>query len=74
MRHVLAGVVIGVAMASAAWACGIVVRPARIPLVVSCQIDALKVLPPELGMVTVCDAADIWERVHACRAPDAGTL
>jgi hypothetical protein len=74
MRRLAAGVVICVAVATTAWACRIVVRPTRIPLVVRCQLDALEVLPPELGQVTVCDAADIWQRVHACRAPDAGLL
>ena len=41
---------------------------------VRCQLDALEVLPKDVGQVTVMDAIDIYERVHRCRAEagDAG--
>lgn len=42
-----------------------------------CKLDALRVLPKDLGYVTVNDAIDIYKRVRACKAeageaPDGG--
>lgn len=55
-----------------AWAC---TSSSQSSALVRCQLDALKVLPEDVGMVTVYDAIDVWERVHACHrqhTADAG--
>jgi hypothetical protein len=72
-RQAVVMVAVGTAAIVLTWACEI---PRRLPALVRCQLRALDVLPPDVGMVTVCDAADIWERVHECRRtyPDAGVF
>jgi succinyl-CoA synthetase alpha subunit len=55
----LAGVGVGVPLA-----CGVGAQ--RIPAVIQCEIDALKVLPKDPQMATVYDARDLVERVRAC--------
>jgi hypothetical protein len=71
--HVLAllGVALGAVPLVIAAACG---AGNRLPPVVQCQLDALEVLPEDIGHVTVYDAIDIYNRVHDCRRahPDAG--
>jgi hypothetical protein len=44
--------------------CGAAVSPALI----QCKLDALRVLPDDIRMVTPYDAEDIWRRVRACEA------
>lgn len=65
------GVVSSAVVALIVWACG---TGAQLSPMARCQLDALKVLPPDPGMLTIYDAVDIWERVHACKVqhPDAG--
>lgn len=46
------------------WAC---TSSTQSSALVRCQLDALKVLPEDVGMITVYDAIDVWERVHACK-------
>jgi hypothetical protein len=62
---VAVGVVLGSLVALVPWACGAGAQ--KLPAVVQCQLDALQVLPRDLGNVTVYDAIDIYERVRACK-------
>lgn len=60
------------ALLGLAWACS---GSQQSSALVRCQLDALKVLPEDVGMITVYDAIDIYERVHACHrqhTADAG--
>lgn len=51
------------------WACGSGQRHDDLPRAVQCRLDALKVLPQDIGNITVYDAIDIYERVRACDKP-----
>lgn len=65
------GVVLSVSALALAWACS---GAQRIPAVVACQVEALKILPDDPMMATVYDAVDLIHRIRACHRhhPDAG--
>jgi len=66
LREIALGVVIGMVVLGLPLACGGGLSP-----LVRCQLDALKVLPDDPGMVTVYDAVDIVGRLRACRRADS---
>ncbi len=76
-RHLIpmaVGALVGIVAAVVPWACGAGQRHDDLPRAVQCRLDALKVLPEDIGRITVYDAIDIYERVRACDrapAPDA---
>lgn len=63
------GTLVGIASATVPWACGAGQRHDDLPRAVQCRLDALKVLPQDIGNITVYDAIDIYERVRACDKP-----
>lgn len=71
-QQVLLGACLSVAAIVVAFACGTGTQ--SLPMLVQCQLDALKILPDDPKMATVYDVADIVERVRACHRqhPDAG--
>lgn len=70
--QIAVGVAVSVIAIALPWACGVGAN--RLPAVVQCQLDALKVLPQDPMMATPYDLVDIVERVKACKRgeSDAG--
>lgn len=63
------GAILGTVAVLVPWACGASQRHADLPRAVQCRLDALQVLPADIGHITVYDAIDIYERVRACDRP-----
>lgn len=74
-QQAVLGVAISLASLAVAFgACG-VGSSQRLPLVIQCQIDALKILPKDPAMATPYDAVDIINRIKECKrlGADAGS-
>lgn len=70
LRQIAFGAVLGMVVLGVPMACG---SSGTLTPLMRCKLDSLKVLPQDLGNVTVYDAIDIYERVRAChQAADAG--
>lgn len=74
LQQVVLGVAVSLAGLALAIACGTGTQ--SIPLLVQCQLDALRVLPADPNMATKADAIDVAQRILSCRrtfhTPDAG--
>lgn len=71
LRQILGGCGLGVL--AFFLASGFVAACGTTPVLIECQLAALRVLPEDPEMVTVYDAIDVVRRVKACRhAPDGG--
>ncbi|HET8957338.1 MAG TPA: hypothetical protein VFM95_02660 [Microcella sp.] len=68
MRDLALGALIGMCVLALPLAC----TSGRLPELVRCQLEALKVLPDDPYLVTVMDAIDVVERVRACHAAHDG--
>lgn len=67
LRQILGGFVVGYVGLLGLASCG------TTPVLIECQLAALRVLPDDPEQVTVYDAIDVVRRVKACkRAGDAG--
>ena len=66
---------IGGAIGALPWACG-ARQGQSVTAAIQCRLDALRVLPEDVGNATVYDAIDIIERIKECGRkypePDAG--
>lgn len=71
LLQIALGCLIGIGAFAVPWACGASHREGELPRIVQCKLDALRVLPDDVGRITVYDAIDIYDRVRAChRAPE----
>lgn len=67
LREIFAGTVLGIGLfCLVQLGCGSGLSP-----VVRCKLEALKVLPSDVNMITVGDARDIYHRLRACHRLDA---